>query len=570
MKFFLLLLLLACSTTTHRLPSQIAEQYDEIYDENGEVRQAYKNIWNVYEGLDPSELKEFRQNSLADFSGDNALLPLPRVLNQHETEFLRRGVEQRGRALSLFLQDIHSDNPQITKIIPKEILDKILARSGEELFNQSGSNSPDSRFYYGPDIIRGPPTEKFPNGVFYVIEDNPGFVGGLGDLILAQESLLKNLPEYEGKLTDAKPENFYSELAKNYKDLAKKNNGIAVIAMYPNSRRADNEDGRVEKIFSELHIKTINVAPYSSNQFIKGKKIEANDDGVWLLEKNKKGDVKRTRVGHLLTLMDPSDIDLTHEKNRHIMLRHVAEDILDYSYNTQLKSKVKKALNSQAENKYARLEKLIQETPEYKAYKYSGIPGLLNAFEKGQVSLSNSPGTEFIGDKELYIYVEKMIEFYLKETPLLKNIPSGHFMRKGQNGKMILSPNKLDSVFNDIEKYVIKGADGRGGDAVWIGSKARPQEIEKLKKMIINNPGRYIFQEFTPLSTMGEYIGDLRLLSEVGPDKVITAPVPWGRVNTRSGSGKVNLSGDGVEVAVMVRNVNTKLTCQKLIQLISQ
>eukprot|EP00494_Astrolonche_serrata_P004835 UN04850 len=41
------------------------------------------------------------------------------------------------------------------------------------------------QFWYGPDLVRGS------NGVFYVCEDNIGYVGGLGDLACSKESLLR-------------------------------------------------------------------------------------------------------------------------------------------------------------------------------------------------------------------------------------------------------------------------------------------------------------------------------------------------------------------------------------------
>jgi hypothetical protein len=59
---------------------------------------------------------------------------------------------------------------------------------------------------YGPDIIRDEA------GTFRVIEDNPGFIGGVGDLRLAFSESLK-LYGQSGSSGYRSPEEFYKSLA---------------------------------------------------------------------------------------------------------------------------------------------------------------------------------------------------------------------------------------------------------------------------------------------------------------------------------------------------------------------
>src|SRR5713226_5009876 len=51
-----------------------------------------------------------------------------------------------------------------------------------------------------------------------------------------------------------------------------------------------------------------------------------------------------------------------------------------------------------------------------------GVPGLVNAYRAGQVSLANSIGTGIADDKGIYPFVPDMIRYYLKQDPILPNV----------------------------------------------------------------------------------------------------------------------------------------------------
>ena len=53
-----------------------------------------------------------------------------------------------------------------------------------------------------------------------------------------------------------------------------------------------------------------------------------------------------------------------------------------------------------------------------------GVPGLLNAYRAGNVTLANAVGTGVADDKAIYPYVPEMIRFYLGEEPILPNVPT--------------------------------------------------------------------------------------------------------------------------------------------------
>merc|ERR1712048_782103 len=109
--------------------------------------------------------------------------------------------------------------------IPETVLRRITARTLEkrtqELVDRDVYDAPVSkRLYwsnwYGPDIIRGP------DGEFYVVEDNVGYVGGFGDLAIARQVLFgevhgtKDFPELKPVIKGEFSEKLYDELAEHY------------------------------------------------------------------------------------------------------------------------------------------------------------------------------------------------------------------------------------------------------------------------------------------------------------------------------------------------------------------
>src|SRR5882724_13368648 len=53
-----------------------------------------------------------------------------------------------------------------------------------------------------------------------------------------------------------------------------------------------------------------------------------------------------------------------------------------------------------------------------------GVAGLMNAYRCGNVSVVDAVGTGVADDKAIYPYVPEMIRFYLKQEPILENVPS--------------------------------------------------------------------------------------------------------------------------------------------------
>lgn len=512
--------------------------YNEAYDENGKLRPLYKEIAPIVQNMSPAELERFRINSRRAFLNDNALDPMPRLISTTEFNTLKKGVDQRAKALVSFLKDYFSGERRFEKagIIPKGVVDKIAARNGDILY-QGLVNPREINFFYGPDIIRDQ------GGTWRVIEDNPGFIGGIGDLKIAQEFMLRSFPEFQQKLKIKNADDFYETISEAFKQKAAANGGRAVIYMQP--PYADNEDYRIQEIFAPYGIEVM--TPRTAH-----KKLVINDDGVFL-DYFFKGKRIIEKVGFLFLNGEHAWIDNDHPASR---VRNILEAANEMMASPKTKPKhrlmVQQALESVDPKTHLPdvdyLESLINQYSPYAWKSKAKLPGLLNAVLSGKVSINYTPGIDFIGDKQFYMYVEDLIRFYLKQEPIVQNIPTRSFANK--DGSLNVK------VFNDYAKnyktQVAKKVDGRGGDGVLVGPKAQHSEVEQLKQRIKPNPTQYITQEFLNLSELNGLIVDIRVITMVLDWKSYIASTPWGRGLPKDGNGKVNLSDKGREVAVFV------------------
>ena len=53
-----------------------------------------------------------------------------------------------------------------------------------------------------------------------------------------------------------------------------------------------------------------------------------------------------------------------------------------------------------------------------------GVPGLMSAYQAGNVTLANAVGTGVADDKAVYSYMPEIIRFFTGEEPILKNVPT--------------------------------------------------------------------------------------------------------------------------------------------------
>lgn len=171
-----------------------------------------------------------------------------------------------------------------------------------------------------------------------------------------------------------------------------------------------------------------------------------------------------------------------------------------------------------------------------------GVPGLLNCYRAGNVTLTNAIGTGVADDKSIYPFVPDMIKFYLSEDPILNNVPT-YQCRK---------PDELSYTLANLDKLVVKETHGAGGYGMLVGPAASKTEIEAFRRVLIAKPDQYISQPTLALSTCPTYVEngiaprhiDLRPFVLSGKD-VQLAPGGLTRVALKEGSLVVNSSQGG-------------------------
>jgi uncharacterized circularly permuted ATP-grasp superfamily protein len=171
-----------------------------------------------------------------------------------------------------------------------------------------------------------------------------------------------------------------------------------------------------------------------------------------------------------------------------------------------------------------------------------GCAGLLNVYRSGNVSLCNAIGTGVADDKSIYPYVPKMIEFYLGEKPILKNVPT----------YLCRNDDDLQYTLANLKDLVVKEVHGAGGYGMLVGPASTQAEIDDFRRALLANPAGYIAQPTLSLSTCPTYVD-----SGIAPRHIDLRPfvlsgkevqmVPGGltRVALKDGSLVVNSSQGG-------------------------
>ncbi len=171
-----------------------------------------------------------------------------------------------------------------------------------------------------------------------------------------------------------------------------------------------------------------------------------------------------------------------------------------------------------------------------------GCAGLMRAYRAGNVAISNAVGTGVADDKSIYPYVPKMIEFYLNEKPILKNVPT----------YMCRNRDELEYVIANMKDLVVKEVHGAGGYGMLIGPASTQAEVEEFRKAVLAKPDGYIAQPTLSLSTSPTFVEagiaprhiDLRPFVLSGK-QVQMVPGGLTRVALKEGSLVVNSSQGG-------------------------
>ncbi|AZB65250.1 circularly permuted type 2 ATP-grasp protein [Cereibacter sphaeroides] len=174
-----------------------------------------------------------------------------------------------------------------------------------------------------------------------------------------------------------------------------------------------------------------------------------------------------------------------------------------------------------------------------------GVPGLMDVYRSGGVTICSAPGAGVADDKAVYTFVPEMVRFYLGEEPLLNNVPTW------QCGK----EEDLKHVLSNLSELVVKEVHGSGGYGMLVGPKSSKDQIAAFRARIEADPDNYIAQPTLALSTTPTFVNegiaprhvDLRPYCLVG-ERIELVPGGLTRVALTEGSLVVNSSqGGGVK-----------------------
>ena len=197
---------------------------------------------------------------------------------------------------------------------------------------------------------------------------------------------------------------------------------------------------------------------------------------------------------------------------------------------------------------YRRVDDLFLDPLSFLPSSLLGIPGLMEVYRSGGITIANAPGTGIADDKAVYTYIPEIIKYYLNEHPILKNIETFRCSDRLE----------LEYVLKNLDKLVVKEVHGSGGKGMLIGPAASKKEIENFRLKLISKPNNYIAQPTIALSTcqtitksgLAPRHVDLRPFTLMFKNKIKVTPGGLTRVALKKGSLIVN-SSQGEELKIL-------------------
>ena len=192
---------------------------------------------------------------------------------------------------------------------------------------------------------------------------------------------------------------------------------------------------------------------------------------------------------------------------------------------------------------YRRIDDAYLDPLAFRPDSALGVAGLIAAYQAGNVTITNAPGTGVADDKATYMFVPEMIRFYLGEEPILNNVPTYN----------CAVADDLAYVMEHLHELVVKEVHGSGGYGMLVGPHATTEELDTFRARLRAAPDEFIAQPTLALSTCPTFVRkgiaprhvDLRPFVLSGADGVRIVPGGLTRVALREGSLVVNSSQGG-------------------------
>jgi uncharacterized circularly permuted ATP-grasp superfamily protein len=458
--------------------------FDEMRGIEGAVRPAYALLSDWLSEIRPDVLDYRRREAELVFrrmgitfavygeaDAQERLIPfdvIPRILTASEWATLARGLEQRVKALNLYIKDVYGKRECLRAgIVPEDLVFQNPVFRPE----MNGQKVPHGIYVHvaGIDIVR------VDANTFYVLEDNARTPSGVSYMLENREIMMRLFPELFSRHRVTPVENYPDELLGTLQSVAPDSSPgePTVVLMTPG-------------VFNSAYYEHSFLADKMGIELVEGRDLFVRNETVYM----------RTTQG-------PKRVD--------VIYRRIDDDFID-----PLAFRPDSAL---------------------------GVPGLMSAYQAGNVTLANAVGTGIADDKAVYSYMPDIVKFFLGEEPILKNVPTWRCRE----------PEHLTYVLDNLEQLVVKEVHGSGGYGMLIGPTSDKATIAAFRARLKSSPKNFIAQPTLALSTCPTCVDsglaprhvDLRPFVLTGRDRVRIVPGGLTRVAMKAGSLVVNSSQGG-------------------------
>jgi uncharacterized circularly permuted ATP-grasp superfamily protein len=203
--------------------------FDEMKGMDGDVRPAYSELARWLGDVRPDVLDYRRKEAellfrrigitfavYGEADAQERLIPfdvIPRILSAHEWDTLRRGLEQRVKAINAYLRDIYGRREILRAgIVPEDLVFRNPVFRPE----MNGQKVPHDIYVHiaGIDVVRVDADD------FYVLEDNARTPSGVSYMLENREIMMRLFPDLFSRHRVAPVENYPDELLATLKSLA--------------------------------------------------------------------------------------------------------------------------------------------------------------------------------------------------------------------------------------------------------------------------------------------------------------------------------------------------------------
>ena len=207
----------------------MAVAFDEMTGTDGQIRPVYTGLQSWLGELPPDVLEHRRREAdvlfrrigitfavYGDADSTERLIPfdvLPRILSSDEWARLRLGLEQRVKALNLYIKDVYGRREALKAgIVPEDLVFQNPVFRPE----MNGLKVPHDIYVHiaGIDIVR------VDADTFYVLEDNARTPSGVSYMLENREIMMRLFPELFSRHRVSPVENYPDELLATLKSVA--------------------------------------------------------------------------------------------------------------------------------------------------------------------------------------------------------------------------------------------------------------------------------------------------------------------------------------------------------------